>query len=146
MRGLAADLEREGGYVTHFTKSSDNPVNSSEISQSIARYTPGNISTILSYVLMGDKRDNDYSYAVLCSPALGDFSEAFQAKARAQMIIKPDESNPLVSGSPQAELKQDFIEIASSKGNTFEVFRWTGPDADYTALKGMAETAYKKLP
>ncbi len=97
LKGLAADLGWEGGYVTHFTKLSDNPVNTSEISQSIARYPAKNITTIRSYAMMGDKVDKDYFYTELTSPALGDYSEAFLANARARMIIKPDESNPSTS-------------------------------------------------
>ena len=146
MTALAINLGWQGGYTAHFVKPSDNPVNSSEILQSIAMYPAQNITGILSYAEKGDQSDMDFTYTKLPSPALGDFSDAFQAKSNAQFIVKPDNSNPLLTGKAEAVMKPGFVEIVFSKGNIFEVFRWTGPDADFTALKGMAEAAYKKIP
>jgi hypothetical protein len=148
MSKLALDLGWQGGFAIHFVKLSENPFNNSEILQSVAIYPSKSIANLLEYAEKSDQSDKDLVYTSLPSPGIGDYSYAFSGKANAQLIIKPEENNPLITGksaTTQTVMKQDFVEIVFSKGKTFEVIRMSGPEADYTILKGLAETAYRKI-
>jgi len=147
MNKFALDLGWQGGYAIHFVKPSSNPLTISEILQSVAVYPASNIKELLTYAVNGEKSDKDMIFTDLPSPGIGDYSNAFSGKASAQFIVKPEENNPLSGkiGTTETVAKKDFVEIVFSKGNTFEVFRMSGPDANYTILKGLAETAYQKI-
>jgi len=147
MGTFALDLGWQGGYAIHFVKPSRNPFNSTEILQSIAVYPAQNITEILAYAVQGEKSDKDMVFSSLPSPRIGDYSDAFSAKANTQPIVKPTD-NPVLTGKlepGQTVIKKDFVEIVFSKGNTFEVFRMSGSEANYTILRRLAETAYRKI-
>jgi len=117
-----------------------------EITQMVTTYPAAGMAEIVAFVDSNDRADPELIITTLPSPGLGENSIAFSGQANSQIILRPDTDSPFESGSLKGSFKQNMVEIVFSKGSTLEVFKMTGPYADYATLMQLAETAYAKLP
>jgi hypothetical protein len=145
MSSLALQLGWQDGYTITYTNTTS-PLAGSAIIQTIAIYPEKSIPDVIALIGKQEQSDSDVTYTGIPSPGIGDISGGYTGKARAQMILKTDDSNPLAPGAVKTEPGQDIAEIWFSKGTVFEVIRMTGPGADTDAAISLARTAYAKLP
>jgi hypothetical protein len=136
--------------VVRFTRTAQGGKEEIEIVQSIAIYQERTIPDVIALAEQQGRSDRDLTYTDLPVRGLGVNARAFSGKARAQILIKPIETNPVFAGmnthEVQAVSKSDVAEIIFSKGNTFEVCRMTGPSPDTELLFDLAQKAYAKIP
>ena len=143
---LARDLGWQQGYVVRFTRSPEGVPDQTEILQTVTLYPAKNIPTIAALAEKQERSDKNMLFSNLSSPPLGSYSRAFSGTANPLVTPKPDNVNPLGSGSVEGTVQQDFVEIIFSKGDLLEVLRMTGPGADYPTLVSLAQKAYIKIP
>jgi hypothetical protein len=144
----AMGLGWQAGYLVLYTSSLTGSSVSSEIRQTITQYPETNIEKILASAAFTDQAAGGMEFSYLPSPGLGNASQAFQGTVMnttvdSKGIVQiPTQGQPISSHGPEG---QKFVEILFTKGNIFEVLRMSGPDADYSVLKGIAGTAYDKI-
>jgi len=147
---LALDLGWQDGYEVRFSSPAQVGRGGDEIIQSIAIYQERTIPDVITLAEQQGRSDSDLTYTDLKVRGLGNNARAFSGKASAQILIKPADANPILAGmnknEVQAVFKNEVAEIIFSKGNTFEVFRMTGPSPDTVLLVNLAEKAYAKIP
>lgn len=147
---LALDLGWQDGYVVRFISPAQGEKGDSEIIQSIAIYPERTIKEVIAIAEQQGQFDSDLTYTNLPVQGLGNNARAFTGKASKQILVKPTDANPVFAGMDKNEVqavsKSDVAEIIFSKGNTFEVFRMTGPAPDTALLIDLAKKAYAKIP
>jgi hypothetical protein len=142
---LARDLGWKEGYVVRFTSPVDGERAPTWILQTLTRYPEKNIPAVAELIERQDRADNTMIYSNLSSPGLGSYSSAFSGKVNPLIVPEPGNQNPLVSGSAEETIQQDFVEIIFVKGDILEVLRMSGPGADYSTLASLAKQAYNKI-
>lgn len=147
---LALDLGWQDGYVVRCTSPAQGGWGEIGIVQSIAIYPERTIKDVIALAEQQGRSDGDLTYTDVPVQGLGNNARAFSGKASALILIKPTQANPVFAGMNENEVqavsKNDVAEIIFSKGNTFEVFRMTGPSPDIAMLVDLAQKAYAKIP
>jgi hypothetical protein len=147
---LAKDLGWEGGYGIRYAVPAVDKRGPTEISQSIAFYPEKNIPSIIDLSDKQDRSDPDLSYTSFSPEGLGNNSRGFFGNASAEILVKPTNENPLVTGPDNHEVAvvytREVAEIIFTKGDVFEVLRMTGPGANVTVLQDLAGKAYRRIP
>lgn len=147
---VARDLGYEGGYIVRYIMPAADQRGPTNITQSIAFYPEKNIPSIISLSDKQDQSDPDLSYTDLPAPGLGNDSRGFFGNAKAQVIVKPTNENPLATGPGSHDVAivftREVAEILFAKGTTFEAIRMEGPGANATITRELAEKAYSKIP
>ncbi len=146
LSGEAKDLGWIGGYVATYSSPGNETVNTTVVTQTITEYPAENIPNLVSLVNVNDRQIPGLSFNNLPSPSTGPETHAFSAMVNA--TTSKTENNPFLSSSPNTATTpspEAFNEVVFGKGDILEVIRITGPGSQYSDLKTLAETAYKKL-
>ncbi len=146
---MALELGWQNGYGVRLTHPSPDG-GEIEIVQSIAVYPARTIPEVIALADKQGRSDGDLTYTDLPVTGLGDNARAFFGKAGSQILINTAVANPVIDGlntnQARAVSKNEVAEIFFSKGDTFEVFRMTGPSTDTALLIALAQKAYAKIP
>jgi hypothetical protein len=147
---LAKDLGWEGGYGVRYALPAIDNRGPTEITQSIALYPEKNILAIVELSDKQDRSDANLVYTGFATPGLGNNSRGFFGNASAEILVKPTNENPLVSGPGNHDVAvvytREVAEIIFTKGDVFEVLRMSGPGANVTVLRDMAGKTFRKIP
>jgi len=140
---MAVSLGWQGGYVVRFRNFEGSDGEPTVISQNIALYPEERMQDIVRYVEDTEKSGLSYIFMNLTDPGTGDFCTAYVAYHAAQKNETdiPNETAMTVNATPDIA----YYEILFTKGPVFEVFRVSGPSANYTALSDLAGKAFRKL-
>jgi hypothetical protein len=147
---LAKDLGWEGGYSVRYAIPAIDKRGPTEITQSIAIYPEKNIQKIVELSDKQDRSDVDLRYTGFATPGLGANSRGFFGNASAEILVKPTNQNPLVTGPDNHDVAvvytREVAEIMFTKGDVFEVLRMTGPGANATVLLDLAGKTFRRIP
>jgi hypothetical protein len=153
MSELARDLGWKSGYVLRYRMDGDRVQEPTVISQNIAVYPADKIPVILQLVRDAEKSQQQYVVIDLPDPGIGDLSNALVAYEILQQDARMP--GPALSGVSIPPLSMTsrlirgqcpaYYEIVFARGEVVEVFRISGPSADYLTLRGLAQKAYRKV-
>jgi hypothetical protein len=150
MGTLARSFGWEEGNLAEFRHPGTDPGIATIILQTIAVYPAGNVPAIADIVNKQDRADNNFSYADLAVPDLGNHSFAFSGRSRVTLLAPEGDNQTPGVGSSNPEIavttNTSFVEIIIAKDTVFEVLRMTGPDTSAETLSGIAVRAYAKIP
>ncbi len=149
---LALDLGWREGYVVRYQKEEGLSSPPTIISQNIAVYPAENLPDILQRGRTIAGSQEQYTIGDLPDPGIGDISSAIVAyEAIKTEVTLRGFSSPGVSvlGStirsmPAVGQQPEYYEISFTRGDVYEIFRMSGPSADYKTLLELVKTAYEK--
>ncbi|MDD4138242.1 MAG: hypothetical protein PHT99_10190 [Methanoregula sp.] len=143
---LALELGWQAGYAVIYTNTSAASSDEGTIVQTITVYPVTGIPGITGVIDKQERLDSDMVFSDIPDPGVGDTSGGYVGKARADLVLKTDFSDPLAKEAAITENRPDVAELWFSKGSIFEVIRITGPGADIPTVTALARTAYAKIP
>jgi len=149
---LALELGWRGGYVARYQKDEGVSLPPTVISQNIAVYPAEKLPEILQRIRTMAGSQQQITLRDLPDPGIGDSSSAIvafkeikpevtlQGFSSPAMNIPESTSRIMPAGGQHPE----YYEIAFTRGDVYEIFRMSGPSADYQTLLGLVRTAYQK--
>jgi hypothetical protein len=142
---LAKDLGWQDGYIVKFSGIPGTGKNPTEITVNLVTYPAETAPRIVLMSQSIEMADNRQVVSRVPSPGLGNSSVGFTGKISGNAGGWQN-TNPLIQETGSVPATRDMAEIIFSKGTTMEVLRMTGPGANYSVIKGLAETAYARVP
>jgi hypothetical protein len=144
VRSLAKELGWQDGYIVTFSSTPGTKEGSTEIVQNLVTYPASTIPSIVQISKTNEMNDQGLTTILLPSPGLGNSSYAFSGTPSG--VVAANQKNLLEQTSGSVPARQEMVEIIFSKGSTMEILRMTGPGANYSVIRGLAEIAYARLP
>jgi len=142
----AQNLGWEEGYVAMYSLPGNGTSGPTLITQTITVYPTVNIPKIVTIANSIDRQGTELIYTDLPMPNTGPETYTFSATPKVNTVPTGNNAlGPFSSSTSTSVPPQGYIETIFGKGNILEVIRMSGPDAQYSTLKSLAETAYNKF-